>query len=183
MKLTNEMLKENRRWSERRIGEDIYSRGIRNLMALDFDSIEIYDNLVKVEKINLGRKEVALYDCYGNLIFEKKKSVMFLTYDLIRVESFDNKFALYNTEGRQLLSFDYSVIEVISDMLGCKYLKVQRSEFEHGLYRLDLQPIVPCGNNYIYYQELTTGGPIRVRWEQTDMISYIVDEGRLRAIS
>ena len=177
MKLTKDMLKKSKMWND-----NICSEGIRSLMDEEFDNIEVYESLIKTEKKNNCRSEISVYDFSGNEITSNKKSFVFLTENLIRIGTFDNKFGLYDTYGVQLLPFEYSVIELVISMEGYKFLRIQRSETEHGLYNLQLEPIIPCGNNFIYYKELETGGPVRVKWDQKDMISYLIVDGKLKVV-
>lgn len=158
-----------------------YEKENRRLLSMEFDEAEVCGNLVKIVKKSLTKQESSLYDCTGKLILKKKKSIMFLSEDLIRAEEFSGKYTLHDINGNKLIPFECSMIEILTDLNGRQYLRVERSEEEHGLYDLSVHPIIPCGNNYIYYNELAMGGPIKVKWDHNELISYLYD-GMLRAI-
>lgn len=132
---------------------------------------------------SMRKGKVCLYNWKGKLILSKKKSITFLNDYLIRGETSNGKFALYSRMGKELLPADYSLIDMMKDINGNQYIKLQYSDLQHGLYTTKLSPIIPCGNNYIYYNDLIMTGILKVKIKGKGTTSYLIKRGKIKALA
>lgn len=127
------------------------------------------------------RDRLSLYNWEGQLIVDRKKNIKFLNDELIRTENFSDKYALYNIKGEEVLSAQYSTMELIYDIYGNQYVKVQ-SGGNSGLYDINIQPIIPCEKEYIDYSELIFGRPFKVE-KNNESLLFSLSTGKLKLVS